>query len=99
MEIRLAAPLQRDSIVDGEERQIFKDPKTDKVRGNNFKKSQRGMCIVYRDGDDILYTDGHTIEEADNAENNLLKTVFKDGKLLTNYSLKEIRNRLHNGKF
>jgi nicotinamide phosphoribosyltransferase len=57
------------------------------------------MCIVYRDGDDILYTDGHTIEEADNAENNLLKTVFKDGKLLTNYSLKEIRDRLHSGKF
>ena len=87
------------SIVDGEERQIFKDPKTDKVKGNNFKKSQKGMCIVYRDGDDILYTDGHTIVEADNAENNLLKTVFKDGKLLTNYSLKEIRDRLHDGKF
>lgn len=86
-------------ISSGYERPIFKDPKTDKVKGNNFKKSQKGMCYVYRDGDDVLYTDEHTIEEIEKMEGNLLKPVFKDGKLLTNYSLKEIRDRLHNGKF
>lgn len=87
------------SVVNGKERQIFKDPKTDKVKGNNFKKSQKGMCYVYRDGDDILYTDEYTIEEIEKMKDNLLKPVFKDGELLTNYSLKEIRDRLHDGKF
>lgn len=87
------------SIIDGKEMQIFKDPKTDKVKGNNFKKSQKGMCYVYREGDNILYADEHTIEEVDNMKDNLLRPVFRNGKLLTNYSLKEIRNRLHNGKF
>ena len=42
--------------VDGKPIQIFKDPKTDK---GNFKKSQRGMCVVYRDADGKLgYKDG-----------------------------------------
>jgi nicotinamide phosphoribosyltransferase len=54
---------------------IFKDPKTDK---DNFKKSQRGCCIVYETleretephtGRDVYekvikFTDGHMLEEA-----------------------------------
>lgn len=89
------------SVVDGVERQIYKDPITDKVKGNNFKKSQHGMCYVYRDGDDILYKDGLTMEDMKKPEyaDNLLRPVFEDGKLLVDESLSEIRNRLHNGKF
>ena len=89
------------SVVDGKERQIYKDPLTDKTKGNNFKKSQRGMCYVYRDGDDIKYTDEHTIEELkqDKYKDNLLETVFKDSVLVKEYSLAEIRSKLHDNKF
>lgn len=87
------------SIIDGVETPIFKDPITDKVAGNNFKKSQKGMCYVYELDGDILYSDGHTMAEVDAKKDNLLKPVFRNGELLTNYSLGDIRNKLHNGKF
>ena len=53
------------------------------------------MCYVYRDGEDILYKDELTIAERDSLKDNMLKPVFKDGKLLRDFSLKEIRQRLH----
>ena len=81
------------AVINGEEKFIFKAPKTDT---GNFKKSQKGMCYVYRDGEDILYKDELTIAERDALEGNMLKPVFKDGKLLRDFSLKEIRQRLHN---
>lgn len=80
------------AIINGEEKFIFKAPKTDT---GNFKKSQKGMCYVYRDGEDILYKDELTIAERDSLKDNMLKPVFKDGKLLRDFSLKEIRQRLH----
>ncbi|WP_294342414.1 nicotinate phosphoribosyltransferase [uncultured Clostridium sp.] len=80
------------AVIKGEEKFIFKDPKTDI---GNFKKSQKGMCYVYRDGDDILYKDQLTIEEQSQYKDNLLLSVFKNGKLIKDYSLDEIRKRLH----
>lgn len=80
------------AVVDGEEKFIFKAPKTDK---DNFKKSQKGMCYVYRDGEDILYKDELTLKAQAEFKDNLLEIVFKDGKLIKDYSLSEIRNRLH----
>lgn len=90
-----------DSVINGVECQIYKDPITDKVKGNNFKKSQRGRCYVYKDGDDIFYKDFLTIEDLEKEEyaDNLLIPVFKDGELLVDVSIQDIRNRLHNGKF
>lgn len=87
------------SIVDGKEIQIYKDPVTDKVKGANFKKSQKGMCCVYRDGDDVLYKDQLTFEEVGKMQENMLRTVFCDGKLIVDESLAQIRQRLHNGNF
>ncbi|AGX42579.1 nicotinate phosphoribosyltransferase [Clostridium saccharobutylicum] len=83
------------AIINGEEKFIFKDPKTDIGK---FKKSQKGMCYVYKNGDDIVYKDELTIKEAEEYKDNLLEIVFKDGKLIKDYSLKEIRNKLY-GKF
>jgi len=80
------------AVIDSEEKFIFKAPKTDK---DNFKKSQKGMCYVYRDGEDILYKDELTLKEQAEFKDNLLEIVFKDGKLIKDYSLSEIRNRLH----
>ena len=89
------------SIIDGTEKQIYKDPITDKIKGNNFKKSQYGMCYVYADGDDILYKDHLTFEDLEKPEyaDNLLRPVFKDGKLLIDEDLKTVRDRLHCGAF
>lgn len=80
------------AVINNKEKFIFKDPKTDT---GNFKKSQKGMCYVYKDGEDILYKDELTIKEQEDKKDNLLELVFKDGKLLKDYSLSEIRNRLH----
>ncbi|GAA0778945.1 nicotinate phosphoribosyltransferase [Clostridium subterminale] len=80
------------AVIGGEEKFIFKAPKTDK---DNFKKSQKGMCYVYKDGEEILYKDELTLKEQAEFKDNLLELVFKDGKLIKDYSLSEIRNRLH----
>ncbi|KAJ50200.1 nicotinamide phosphoribosyltransferase [Clostridium tetanomorphum] len=80
------------AVIDGEEKFIFKAPKTDK---DNFKKSQKGMCYIYRKGQDILYKDELTIKEQAEYKDNLLEIVFKDGNLIKDYSLSEIRSRLH----
>ena len=53
------------------------------------------MCYVYKEGEEILYKDELTIKEQENYRDNLLEVVFKDSKLVKEYSLKEIRDRLH----
>ena len=79
-------------VVDGKERFIFKEPKTDT---GNFKKSQKGMCVVYENEGEITYSDHLTIQEAENDKFNLLEPVFRDGKLLREQSLAEIRSILN----
>lgn len=83
--------------IDGKPFPIFKNPKD-----GGFKKSQKGCCLVYPDYDgELCYMDGLTWEEATDYEehDNMLKPVFKDGILLKEQSLMEIRNELHGGKF
>lgn len=84
--------------VNGKQIPIFKNPKTDT---GNFKKSQKGMCIVYKGADGKLtYQDGFTPETINNFEGeNLLKPVFYNGKMVKEQSLAEIRDILHNGQF
>lgn len=68
---------------------IFKNPKD-----GGFKKSQKGLCYVYRDNDSRLkFKDGYTSENIPKDEN-LLETVFVDGKIVKEQSLAEIRSRL-----
>lgn len=75
-------------IVNGEFREIFKDPKTD----SGMKKSARGLLAVHKGTDGQYYAkDRVTKEEAENCE---LKEVFRDGKLLMDHSLKDIRARI-----
>ena len=84
--------------INGKPTHIFKDPKTDT---GNFKKSQRGMCVVYRDTEGRLgYRDGYDAATIDSFEGeNLLRPVFCDGKMVKEQTLQEIRNILHEGKF
>lgn len=79
--------------IDGEPYPIFKNPKE-----GGFKKSQKGCCIVFEENGELQYRDGLNWEEA-SCGSNLLQTVFKDGVLVREQSLQEIRNRLHDGAF
>ena len=81
--------------IDGEPYPIFKNPKD-----GGFKKSQKGCCRVYRDKNGKLtYEDGYTWVKTKYAKCNMLQTIFRDGELVKEDSLQEIRNRLHGGKF
>lgn len=83
--------------VDGKPIQIYKDPRTDT---GNFKKSQRGMCAVYLNGEGNLdYQDGYDSLSISTAPQNLLEPIFKNSQMLKEYSLTTIRNTLHNGQF
>lgn len=76
------------AIVDGASIEIFKDPKTD----SGFKKSAKGLLMVYRDETGILkLKDQCTPEEEASGE---LRVVFEDGKLYNETTLKEIRSFL-----
>lgn len=74
--------------VNGQGRDIFKDPKTD----DGTKKSAKGLMQVYRNAEGKLQLkDQCTWEEEAQGE---LKTVFKDGSLIVDHTLTEIRERL-----
>jgi nicotinamide phosphoribosyltransferase len=86
--------------IDGKPTPIFKNPKD-----GGFKKSQKGCCVVYKtfsvnnwDGE-LKYQDEFTWEDAYNHEINILRSIFRDGKMLVEDRLTDIRNRLHGGKF
>lgn len=82
---------------------VYKDPKTDREDGGgHFKKSQKGCCsVIWKDKwtKEITYVDGLTWDEACGDQSNKLKTVFKDGKLVKEETLSEIRERLNDGRF
>ncbi len=74
-------------VLDGKRKAIFKDPKTDPG-----KKSAKGLTkVIIKDGDFVRLDD--VTEEEFNAPDNCLKTVFKDGKLVKQWSLEQVRER------
>lgn len=80
--------------IDGKPTPIFKNPKD-----GGFKKSQKGCCVVYETEGGLVFEDEHTWEEAVNDENNLLKPIFRDGNLIKEQTLSEVREVLHGGNF
>ena len=74
-------------VVNGERRDIFKDPKTD----DGVKKSAKGLLRVEEEGGTYVLYDRQT--EAQEAQG-ALEVVFEDGKLIKDQSLSEIRARL-----
>jgi nicotinamide phosphoribosyltransferase len=74
------------------EYQLFKNPKTDTGK---FKKSQKGLIYVTLDENgEIIAKDGYTSETLPK-EGNLLQPIFRNGEMLHEETLSEIRNRLH----
>ena len=84
--------------VNGKEYQIYKQPKE-----CDFKKSHKGLCYVHILENKIVCDDNHSSESLKNSiklfGKNMLETIFKDGELVKEQSLTEIRNRLHEDKF
>ena len=73
--------------IDGQGHSIFKDPVTD----DGTKKSAKGLIKLIDHMGTITMKDECSILEE---QSGLLKTVFKDGKLILDQSLKDIRKRL-----
>lgn len=83
--------------IDGEPYPIFKNPKD-----GGFKKSQKGCCFVSKNEfGEYVYQDECNFNEAhrNTTYQNDLITVFKDGKMVKEYTLDEIRNTLNKGAF
>ena len=80
---------------------VFKDPKTDRENGGgNFKKSHKGCCsVIWRDKWNKKVTCVDNLNWDDSLEDTLMETVFENGKMVKEYTLQEIRNRLNEGKF
>jgi len=73
--------------VNGEGREIFKDPITDKGE----KKSAAGLLRVEKTENGFELFDRQTAEQE---KQGALETVFLDGKLIKDVTFEEIRNRL-----
>ena len=74
-------------VIDGESREIFKNPITD----DGTKKSATGLlCVKKENGTYVLYDKVSWEQEAASE----LKTVFKDGKIIKEFSLAKIRETL-----
>lgn len=74
--------------VNGEGREIFKQPKTD----NGTKNSLKGLISVQGDGDKYVAVDQVSKEVE---EGGYLQTVYEDGVLTKNWTLAEIRRNVN----
>jgi len=74
-------------VVDGEAREIFKNPVTD----DGTKKSATGLLQVKKENGRYVLYDRVTWEQEADSE---LTTVFKNGEIIKEYTLAEIRARL-----
>lgn len=77
-------------VINGKEYFIYKDPKTD---ADHLKKSHKGCCKVYRDGDKLKCEDG--LYGMASKEDTLLRTVYKDGTLIIDEGFESIRRRVN----
>lgn len=74
--------------VNGEGREIFKDPITD----DGTKKSATGLLGVFLNGDDSLRLEDKLTWEQE--ELGILKTLYKDGKFYMDTTLTKIKEKL-----
>ena len=74
--------------INGEPKEIFKQPKTD----SGMKNSLKGLIQVLKDDNGKYYAKDCVSKEEEN--NGCLEVVFEDGILVKETTLTEIRNRL-----
>lgn len=74
--------------INGEDKAIFKDPKTD----NGLKKSLKGRISVFNHGGSLVAYDDDRPRNSELLHNrDLLTTVWKDGKFVKRWSFEEVR--------
>lgn len=76
------------TVVNGQERQIFKNPKTD----DGTKKSQKGRVVVLKEGDSYTFRDGLSLSDV--VKGDQLREIYRDGKLLIDEKFADIKARL-----
>lgn len=77
-------------VIDGKETAIFKDPKTD----NGLKKSLKGRIAIIKSGDELIAYDDTSAaarESVISSGRDMLKTVWKDGEFVKEYTFDEVR--------
>ena len=77
-------------VINGERREIFKDPKTD----DGVKKSLKGLCMVYENPEGKVVVRDQVSEKDESS--GLLERVFFNGIRTTSLTLEDIRNNLNN---
>ena len=81
------------AMINGKETFIEKDPKTD---DKNLKKSLTGKVAVVKDENGVLkYVDHLTAAEEKDYPGNLLRTIFKNGKIENEITFAEMKKNLH----
>lgn len=75
-------------VINGDEKMIFKNPKTD----DGTKKSQKGRVVVVKDGKSFKTLDGLNL--TDTISGDCLVEVFRDGVQQNTLTFAEIRARL-----
>lgn len=73
--------------INGEGREIFKDPVTD----SGVKKSARGLLKVAIEDDEYTLIDGVTWDEAKEGE---LKPMFRDGQFIRRFNMNQVRENV-----
>lgn len=75
-------------VVNGERREIFKDPITD----DGVKKSAKGLIKVEKANGEYVLVDQATPEKENEGE---LQVIYENGQFLNTVSLQEIRDRVN----
>lgn len=75
-------------VINGVEKQIFKNPKTD----DGTKKSQKGRVVVLREGNTYIVRDGLGLNDV--VKGDQLREIFRDGQLLVDENFSTIRERI-----
>ena len=74
-------------------KEIFKHPKTD----DGTKNSLKGLITVYQDANGIYYAEDQVTPEVENG--GCLETVFEDGILKKQYTLKQFWQSVNEGSY
>lgn len=75
-------------VINGQEKQIFKDPKTD----DGTKKSQKGRVVVLKEGNTYVVKDGLGLNDV--VQGDLLREIYRNGKLLVDEKFSDVRARI-----
>lgn len=83
-----------DSVINGLEYMLEKDPKTDYVNGVSIKKSALGRMIILEDGTMVDGMNHEEWEAANAAGKNKMQKVWADGNFVRRTNLQEVRQTL-----